>query len=134
MLALRAAVLNGSIDCIATHHTPQNWDAKICEFEYAKNGMIGLQTAFAAIQHVLPTLSHSQIANLFSNNAQKIFSLTEHSITEGAIANLTLFNTHGNTCLTKENNKSKSFNTPFENITLNGKVIGTFTKGKLHLN
>jgi dihydroorotase len=134
MLALRAAVLNGSIDCIATHHTPQNWDAKICEFEYAKNGMIGLQTAFAAIQHVLPTLSHVQIANLFSNNAQRIFSLKEHSITEGAIANLTLFNTHGNTCLTKENNKSKSFNTPFENITLNGKVIGTFTKGKLHLN
>ena len=134
MLALRAAVLNGSIDCIATHHVPQNWDAKICEFEYAKNGMIGLQTAFAVINHILPTLSHAQIANLFSNNAQRIFSLTNHSIAQGVVANLTLFNTHENTCLTKENNKSKSFNTPFENINLNGKIIGTFTKGKLHLN
>lgn len=134
MLALRAAVLNGSIDCIATHHIPQNWDAKVCEFEYAKNGMIGLQTAFAAVTHVLPELKPHQFANLFSNNAQQIFTLPEQKIEVGKIANLTLFNTQLNTCLTKENNKSKSYNTPFDNQILNGKIVATITKGKLHLN
>lgn len=134
MLALRAAVLNGSIDCIATHHIPQNWDAKVCEFEYAKNGMIGLQTAFAAVAHVLPELTPHQLANLFSNNAQQIFALPEQKIEIGEKANLTLFNTQLNTCLTKETNQSKSYNTPFDNQILNGKIIATITKGKLHLN
>ena len=37
MLALRDAVLNGTVDCIL-HHLPQDWDNKTCEFEYAKMG------------------------------------------------------------------------------------------------
>src|SRR6478609_5717389 len=36
MLALREAVLNGLVDCIASHHLPQDWDNKVCEFEMPK--------------------------------------------------------------------------------------------------
>src|SRR5678815_5242991 len=80
MMALRQAVKDGHIDCIASHHMPQDWDNKTCEFEYAKSGMIGLQTAYAAVQTILPELSSTQIVNLFSLNARKIFQLNKATI------------------------------------------------------
>ena len=132
MLALREAVMNGDIDCIASHHLPQDWDSKTCEFEYAKPGMIGLQTAYAAVQTVLPELSATKIANLFSVNTRKIFQLPA-SIKEGEKAALTLFNTN-EFVFTKEKNKSRSFNSPFFDVSLHGNVIGIFSKRKLYLN
>lgn len=133
MLALRKAVADGIVDCIASHHMPQDWDSKTCEFEYAKQGMISLQTAYAAVQTALPELSTSQIAVLFSTNARKIFHLNEVVIKEGEKAEFTLFDTTDFT-FSKEKNKSKSQNSPFLNRTLQGNVIGIITKGKLILN
>ncbi len=133
MLALREAVMYGVIDCITSHHLPQDWDDKTCEFEYAKAGMIGLQTCYAAVQTTLPELSAEQIANLFSLNAGKIFQLENTSIKEGNRADITLFNTN-EFVFTKEKNKSKSFNTPLFNVPLHGNVIGIISKGELILN
>jgi dihydroorotase len=133
MLALREAVLNGNIDCIASHHLPQDWDDKTCEFEYAKPGMIGLQTCYAAVQTALPGLSAEQIANLFSLNARKIFQLENNGIKEGDKAEITLFNT-SEFIFTKERNKSRSQNSAFTNIPLRGNVIGIISKGNLVLN
>ncbi|MEP6467373.1 MAG: amidohydrolase family protein, partial [Parafilimonas sp.] len=133
MLALRQAVADGFIDCIASHHLPQDWDDKVCEFEYAKFGMIGLQTSYAAVQTVLPNLSAEKIAALFSINARKIFGLHEIKIEEGKQAELTLFNKTDFT-LQKENIKSKSFNSAFINVPLQGNVIGIISKGNLILN
>ncbi|HEX5151669.1 MAG TPA: dihydroorotase [Parafilimonas sp.] len=133
VMALRQAVTEGHIDCIASHHLPQDWDNKTCEFEYAKPGMIGLQTAYAAVQTILPELSSTKIANLFSLNARKIFQLNEATIEEGRTAELTLFNT--NTFIfDKEKNKSRSQNSAFINIPLNGNVVGIISKGNLILN
>ncbi len=132
MLALREAVLNGDIDCIASHHIPQDWDSKTCEFEYAKFGMIGLQTSYAAVKTVLPQLSAEQIAKLFSTNARKIFKLSNANIKEGNKAELTLFNYESYT-LQKENIKSKSHNSAFLNTPLKGNILGILTKGNLIL-
>ena len=132
MMALRNAVLNGDIDCIASHHIPQDWDSKTCEFEYAKPGMIGLQTAYSVVQTVLPELPSEKIAALFSVNAGKIFQLPA-SIKEGEKASLTLFN-RNEFVFTKEKNKSKSFNSPFFNVELKGSVVGVVSKGALILN
>ncbi len=134
MLALRKAVMSGTIDCIASHHIPQNWDNKTCEFEYAKNGMIGLETSFAVVNHILPDLSTNQLIKLFSTNARNVFQIKSATIEEGANAELTLFNRNKNTLLSKENIKSKSFNSAFINKELKGKVIGIINKGQLFLN
>ena len=134
MMALRDAVLKGYVDCIASHHIPQDWDSKTCEFEYAKNGMIGLQTAYAAIQTILPDLSAEKIASLFSTNARKIFGLNEIIIEEGNAAEFTLFSTKSKTVFTADNNKSRSSNSPFINTALNGYVAGVISKGKIILN
>ncbi|MDE3145768.1 MAG: dihydroorotase [Bacteroidota bacterium] len=134
MLALRKAVIAGTIDCIASHHMPQNWDNKTCEFEYAKYGMIGLETSFAVVNHVLPELTNRQLINLFSANARNIFKIASATIEEGANAELTLFNRNKTSLLTKENIKSKSYNTPFINKELKGKVVGIINKGQLFQN
>ena len=133
MLALRKAITDGYVDCIASHHVPQNWDSKTCEFEYAKFGMIGLQTSYAAVQTVLPQLSAEKIAAIFSTNARKIFQLNEITIAEEKSAELTLFNANDFT-LNKEQIKSKSQNSAFINISLQGNVIGIISKGNLILN
>ncbi len=130
MMALRAAVLDGTVDCIASHHLPQDWDHKTCEFEYAKNGMTGLETAFAVVNELLTGLTGEQIAKLFSLNARNIFNLPVTNITEGASAELTLFTRQGTTYLQKGNSKSRSFNTPFLEKELKGKVIGIINKGQ----
>jgi dihydroorotase len=134
MMSLRNAVTDGTIDCIASHHAPQDWDNKVCEFQNASFGMIGLQTTFTALQTVLPELCNERLTQLFSTNARNIFNLPDTTITEGAFAELTLFSRKGNSTLTESNNLSKSFNTPFANNQLNGKIIGTINKGILSLN
>ena len=134
MMALRNAVTDGTIDCIASHHAPQDWDNKVCEFQNASFGMIGLQTTFTALQTVLPELINERLTQLFSTNARIIFNLPNVIIEEGAIAELTLFSRTGNSTLTESNNLSKSFNTPFANKQLNGNIIGTINKGILSLN
>jgi dihydroorotase len=134
MTALRKGVTDGTVDMIASHHFPQHSDKKVCEFENAENGMIGLQTAFAAVNNVLPNLSLQQITNLFGNNVRKIFNIPTPVIEAGNKAEITLFNRKIKTVLQHQNIKSKSFNSPFIDKELNGKIIGTIHKGNLSLN
>jgi dihydroorotase len=134
MLALREAVVKGTVDCIASHHMPQDWDNKVCEFEYAKNGMTGLETSFAVVNHLLPELTKERIAQLFSVNARKIFNLPATHIEEGNVAELTLFTKSGTTLISKSQLRTKSSNTPFLDRELGGKILGIIHKGKLTLN
>ena len=131
---LKSAVLDGTIDSIASHHFPQHWDNKTCEFEYAKYGMNSLQTAFNVVQTALPELSANAIAALFGGNARKLFKIEPSIIEKGAKADITLFSLQGNTIFTKEMNKSKSLNSPFFGKTLQGKVIGTVYNDHIYLN
>lgn len=130
MLALRKGIIDGTIDCIASHHFPQDWDHKVCEFEYAAFGMTGLQTAFPAFNHLMKDLSIDRLIALFSNNARNIFGLPSSIIKEGNVAELTIFNTTATALL---NNKSKSSNSAFEKIPLQGIVKGIVNKGNIYL-
>ena len=130
--ALRNAVIDGTVDCIASHHIPQHYDDKVCEFEYAKPGMIGLQTSFAVVNTVLPQLSIERLVQLFSFNARSIFHLPTGRIEEGSNAEFTLFSKDENTVFTTDTSRSKSFNAPFLNMPLKGKIKGII--GKQFLN
>lgn len=133
MMALRKAVLNGDVDCIATHHQPCDWDEKTKEFEYAKPGMIGLQSCFAVINSILPALTDGQLIELFSTNARKIFNLPSAKIEEGKYAEFTIFKRDINNKFDEKTNFSKSKNSAFFNKTLKGKVKGIFAKNKLSI-
>lgn len=131
--ALREAVRNGLVDCIATHHLPQDEDHKVLEFEYAQPGMIGLQTAYAVVQTVLPDLPADQVARLFSINPRGIFGFQPIVVEEGAPARFTLFAKQPWT-LEAHEIASLSKNTPFTNVPLEGKVFGIINGKQVYLN
>ncbi|MEI6265656.1 MAG: dihydroorotase [Sphingobacteriia bacterium] len=134
MFALRDGILDGTIDCIASHHLPQDWDHKTCEFDAASFGMIGLETSFLVVNHLLEELSNDRIIELFSLNARNIFQLPTTHIEEGALAELTIYNRNENNSLGKTNFKSKSLNSAFIDRSLKGKIVGTINKGKYYSN
>jgi dihydroorotase len=134
MLALRQGVIDGTIDLIATHHLPQDWDNKTCEFEYAKPGMIGLESCFAVINSILPEISNERLVDLLSLNARDIFSITQNSINIDCVAELTVFERNTLHTFNKQSIKSKSQNSPFINKQLKGKVLGIVNKDKVYLN
>jgi dihydroorotase len=127
---LKNAIADGTIDCIATHHMPQDYDSKVLEFEYAKNGMTGLETCYAVLKTALPDVPESQWVQLLSTNARKIFSLPAPVIREKEQAAFTVFSPAGKTMLETGDFHSKSTNTPFAGKELNGKVYGTVVNDK----
>ncbi|HEY0750414.1 MAG TPA: dihydroorotase [Chitinophagaceae bacterium] len=131
--ALRQAILDGTVDCIASHHIPQDNDSKVVEFEYARHGMIGLQTAFALIRTSLPELSIEKLVELFSSNARRIFDLNKGKIDVNNFASLTLFVPDQQISFEKTDNMSKSSNSPLFGKTLIGKPVGIINKERLFL-
>lgn len=130
--ALRKAVTAGVVDAIAVHHFPQHIDDKDCEFEYAKNGMIGLQTAYSVVKTALPELSATQTAQLFSNNNRNIFGIDNNNLEIGKPADMTIFSSDESFIFTQEKNLSKSANSPFFGKELKGKVLGTIVKNNFY--
>ncbi len=133
--ALKQAVLNGFVDCIATHHVPQEYDSKVCEFEYAKAGMIGLETCYGAVGAALGNdLTPVTWVELVSMNPRKIMGLQQPVIREGEKANVTIFNPSASFVFDETMIRSKSRNSAFIGKELKGKVIGIINNNKLQLN
>lgn len=121
--ALIKALEEGTIDCIAVHHKPQDWDAKVKEFEYATSGMAAMELAWPMLLKAAPNVSAERWADLFSNNIARIFKLDKAIVQEGAAANFTLFDTTTNWTLNKEDAQSMAYNIPLLGTELKGKAV-----------
>ena len=127
--ALIEGVLDNTIDCITSDHNPMDIEHKKMEFDMAKNGTIGLESAFGALLTVLP-LDKAVEKLTFG---RKLFLNHNQPIEMGAEANLSLFTTDINWSFSKENILSKSKNSAFLGYPMKGKAIGVCNQGKLVL-
>ncbi|AOZ98063.1 dihydroorotase [Flavobacterium commune] len=128
-LALLDGILDNTIDMITTDHNPIDIEHKKMEFDMAKNGTIGLESAFGALMDVLPL--EKVIEKLTSGKT--IFGIENASINEGATANISLFNPEGESTFTKAAILSKSKNSAFLGIQTKGKAYGIVNQGQLIL-
>ncbi|NII28911.1 dihydroorotase [Pseudoflavitalea sp. X16] len=128
---LKNAILDGTIDCIATHHMPHEYDSKVLEFEYAKYGMTGLETAYAVLKTAMPDVPERKWVELLSTNPRKIFGLEPVSLQKGARACITVYEPAGKTTVEEKGFLSRSKNSAFIGKTLNGKVRGVINGEKI---
>ncbi|HOZ84304.1 MAG TPA: dihydroorotase [Niabella sp.] len=132
--ALRKAVSEGLVDCIASHHIPQDKDNKVVEFEYAKNGMIGLETTYSIVNTAMPEVSQERWIELLAINPRKVMGLDVPTIAEGSLASLTLFSPDESWTLHENEIASLSHNSPFIGKTFKGKALGIINNNQLILN
>lgn len=128
--ALRAGLLDGSIDMISTMHEPVNIENKKLEFENATAGILGLESCFGLLNKVFPL---DKVID-FLTRGTKYFDIPMHKIVVGATADLTLFDPEKSYRYSEEDLKSTSKNSPYLGMELQGRVLGSINNGVLTLN
>ena len=131
-LACVQAVADGLIDIICSFHTPQDEESKRLPFEEAASGAVGLETLLPAAMRLYHAghLSLPQLFRAMSLNPANRLGLTAGRITEGAPADLILFDPDAPFILDRTKLNSKSKNTPFDGAKMQGKVLGTWVGGR----
>ncbi len=134
--ALRQALADGTVDCVATDHAPHAAQDKCCEWSAARPGMLGLQTALGVLARtmVLPgLLDWRGVARVLSENPARIANLGDQGrpIAEGEPANLVLVDSEHRWTVRGEELASIAANTPFEGMELPGRVLTTMLRGRI---
>ncbi len=135
VMALREALADGTIDCVATDHAPHPHEDKDCEWGAAAMGMVGLETALSVVQHTMVDtglLDWTGVADRMSARPSAIGRLTGHGrpIAAGEPANLTLLDSAYRGVVNPAGFASRSRNTPYEGRELPGRVTYTFLRGR----
>jgi len=128
--ALIAGLKDGTIDAIVSQHTPHEIEFKDVEFEVAEYGIIGFQTAFALA--LKAGLSIDLIVQKLAINPRVILDIEVPVIAAGQKANLVVFDKDVEWEYNKENNLSKSYNSPYLGQNLTGKVLLTCNNNHLY--
>jgi dihydroorotase len=128
--ALRAGLRDGTIDCVATDHAPHAVEDKECEWGYARPGMLGLETALAVVLHAMG--ADADIAEWMSAAPARIAGLAGQGcpLAVGEPANLTLVDRDAQWTVDPTALASRSRNTPYAGMTLRGRVMATYLRGK----
>jgi len=133
--ALREALADGTIDCVATDHAPHPIEAKETEWAAAAMGMVGLETALSVVQEAMVAtglLDWAAVADRMSYRPARIGRLTGHGqpLTTGSPANITLYDPSARAAVDPTGFASKSRNSPFTGLELPGRVVATFLRGR----
>ncbi len=133
--ALRNALADGTIDCVATDHAPHPVEDKECEWPAAAMGMVGLETALPVVQQAMVDtglLDWAGVADRMAHRPAAIGRLGGHGhrIEAGAPANLTLYDPAASWVVDPADLVSRSRNTPYAGTALPGRVVATFLRGR----
>ncbi|VEG54475.1 dihydroorotase [Mycolicibacterium aurum] len=133
-IALRQALADGVIDCVATDHAPHAAHEKMCEFANARPGMLGLQTALSVVVETMVNpglLTWRDVARVMSEAPARIVGLPDQGrpLEVGEPANLTVIDPAARWTVTGPALASRSDNTPYEDMELPGVVTVTMLRG-----
>ncbi|MEV4253844.1 dihydroorotase [Spirillospora sp. NPDC049652] len=133
--ALRHALADGTIDIVATDHAPHPVEAKETEWAVAAMGMIGLETALSVVQEAMVEtglLDWAGVAERMSTAPARIGRLSGQGrpLEAGSPANITLYDPSPRRAVDPTAMASKSRNTPYAGMTLPGRVVATFLRGR----
>ncbi len=130
-LAMVEAVADGTIDVIASFHTPQDEESKRLPFEEAAPGAVGLQTLLPAAMRLYHQggLSLPQLWRAMALNPARRLGLPQGRLAVGSPADLVLFDPDAPFILDRFALRSKSKNTPFDGQRMEGRVLGTWVAG-----
>lgn len=134
--ALRQALADGVIDCVATDHAPHADHEKTCEFASARPGMLGLQTALSVVVATMVQtglLSWRDVARVMSERPAQIVGLPDQGrpLEVGEPANLTVIDPDTTWVVTGAQLASRSDNTPYEEMILPATVTATLLRGRI---
>jgi dihydroorotase len=130
--ALRDGVRDGAIDAVATDHAPHAVEDKEVEFDQARPGTTGLETALAATLEALDGDLNLVVRRLSSSPA-RILGVDEHGgpVIPGRPANLVVFDPAAEWTVGERAFASKGRNSAFLGRTLRGRVVHTIRRGEL---
>jgi len=132
--AMKAALADGTIDAIATDHAPHVIQDKEVEFDYAANGIVGLETAFGLTITALveaEVLSLTQAIALLTCRPASVFRLPKGTLSIGADADVAIVDPRREWVVDVKQFASKSKNSPFDGWKLRGQVVATIAGGRV---
>jgi len=132
--ALRGALKDGVIDCIASDHAPHAYDEKEAAFDDAPFGVVGLETAFAVAHTELVeggVFTLPELIRRMSTDPARVFHLAGGTLERGAAADVAVFDTTAKWHVDPATFHSKSRNTPFTGRALTGRAVLTIVAGTI---
>lgn len=134
--ALRTALIDGTVDCVATDHAPHGSEDKCCEFDQARPGMLGIETSLALIAKIFVIDGDEDwhfVAKVMSERPAEITKLPGHGrpIAVGEPANLCAVDVNQKWTAHGKDMASKADNTPYEGMEMPVKVTTTLLRGKV---
>jgi dihydroorotase len=133
--AVVEALLDGTVDCIATDHAPHAQHEKEVEFERAPNGITGLETALGLALRVLHQehgMPIDRVVSLMSQRPAEVIGLRDRgSLRVGSYADLVVFDAAEEWTFAARASRSKSHNTPFDGAAMLGRVKATISSGRV---
>jgi len=138
VMALREGLAEGVIDIVATDHAPHSVEDKDCEWQAAAFGMVGLETSLSVVIKTMiesKLMSWSDLVDRMSVKPAQIagYEKQGQAISKLSPANLILIDTAASWQVERDKLKSKSKNTPFDQMTLPGVISDVIYNGKLVL-
>lgn len=137
--ALIEGLVDGTMDCISTDHAPHSDEEKRKYFDEAPFGILGLETSAALTYTALVDtglMSIIDMAKKMSYNPSKVLGIDDRygKLTEGAMADIVVFNPDVRWTVDVNEFASKGHNTPYNGRKLKGKVMATICDGEIVYN
>ena len=131
--AVRAGLADGTIDAVATDHAPHHIDEKNVEFAIAMNGIVGLETMLPLTLKLVEegVIDLNRAIALMSCQPAAVLGIERGTLSQGAVADISLIDQNLEWEVVPEKLLSKSKNTPFGGWKMKGVAVKTLLAGKI---